>query len=238
MTIGWQHWSWAYHAQIQDVTPDWWGTISARCKWHDDEVYLQKRGHSIASGYSQRCMWNTLNLTLYHRQSLHGLQLRMTQWRSSPNVRIVSSFRSKQWSMQILFGLLTSPSPLQSRESTSRASCLGHQEVSDSYSSRSTHSPSGWRWCQWWISHKKQRSSSCRASYTCSMYPGGFWQIIGLSLKSKICKMLREFWYPPSAIISNTSSDERASRVSKQTYFTGDEDKNVPGPGSQRHELA
>jgi hypothetical protein len=29
--------------------------------------------------------------------------------------------------------------------------------------------------------------------------------------------MLRGFWYPPSAIISSTSSDERASRVSKQT---------------------
>jgi hypothetical protein len=41
----------------------------------------------------------------------------------SPNVRTVSSSRSKQQSMQILFSLLFSPNTLQYGESTSWASC-------------------------------------------------------------------------------------------------------------------
>jgi hypothetical protein len=39
--------------------------------------------------------------------------------------------------------------------------------------------------------------------------------------------MLRGFWYPPSAIIGSTYSDEQASQAGKQTYSTRDEDKNV-----------
>jgi hypothetical protein len=42
------------------------------------------------------------------------------------NARTVNSFRRKQQSMQILFDLLISPSPLQYGESTSWASCPGH----------------------------------------------------------------------------------------------------------------
>jgi hypothetical protein len=40
--------------------------------------------------------------------------------------------------------------------------------------------------------------------------------------------MLHRFWYPPSAIISNTSSDERVSQAGKWPYSVRDEDKNVP----------
>jgi hypothetical protein len=112
-----------------------------------------------------------------------GLQLRMTCWRSSPNVRIVSSSRSKQRSMQILFSLLISPDP--SCKSTSWSSCPGHQEGLDSYSSQLTHSPNGWKLCQWWILRKKQQSSSCRVSYTGLTYLGGFWQITKLSSKQQ-----------------------------------------------------
>jgi hypothetical protein len=56
------------------------------------------------------------------------------------------------------------------------------------------------------------------------------WVLIdnGTQFKSKICKMLHRLWYPPSAIISSTSSDERASQTSKRTYSTRYEDKNVP----------
>jgi hypothetical protein len=46
--------------------------------------------------------------------------------------------------------------------------------------------------------------------------------------RSEVCKMLRGFWYPPSAIIGSTSSDERTSQASKQTYSVRDEDKNAP----------
>jgi hypothetical protein len=109
----------------------------------------------------------------------------MRWWRSPPNAKTVSSSRSKQRSMQILFGLLVSPSPLKYGESTSWVSCLGHQEDLDSYLSQSTHSPSGWKLCQWWISHKKQWSSSYKASYIGSAYPDGFWQIMGLSSKEQ-----------------------------------------------------
>jgi hypothetical protein len=41
-----------------------------RRQWYDDEVYLQRGMHPIALGYSQRYMWITLIMVLYHRQSL------------------------------------------------------------------------------------------------------------------------------------------------------------------------
>jgi hypothetical protein len=160
--------------QIQDVSPDWWGIILTRRQWHDDAVYLQRIRHPIALGYSQWCMRITLIMMLYHRQSLQ--------------TRFLLSY-SEGWGdggrHQILFGLLVSPSPLKYGESTSWVSCLGHQEDLDSYLSQSTHSPSGWKLCQWWISHKKQWSSSYKASYIGSAYPDGFWQITGLSSKEQ-----------------------------------------------------
>jgi hypothetical protein len=45
---------------------------------------------------------------------------------------------------------------------------------------------------------------------------------------SKIYKMLRRLWYPPSTIISSASSNEQAGQMSKQTYFARDEDEDVP----------
>jgi hypothetical protein len=47
------------------------------------------------------------------------------------NTEIVSSFRSRQRSMPILFGLLISPGLLQSGESTSWTSCPGLHTVLD-----------------------------------------------------------------------------------------------------------
>jgi hypothetical protein len=40
--------------------------------------------------------------------------------------------------------------------------------------------------------------------------------------------MLRGFWYSPLAIINSTSSNERASRMTKRTYSVSDEGKNIP----------
>jgi hypothetical protein len=40
--------------------------------------------------------------------------------------------------------------------------------------------------------------------------------------------MLLQLWYPPSAIISSASLDERVDRTSKRAYSIRDEDKNVP----------
>jgi hypothetical protein len=39
-----------------------------RCQRHDNEVYPQRRRHLIASGNSQRCIWITLIMALYHWQ--------------------------------------------------------------------------------------------------------------------------------------------------------------------------
>jgi hypothetical protein len=64
------------------------------------------------------------------------------------SVKIVSSSRSKQRSMTIIFGLLISPGPLQFGESTLWASCPRPHRGSDTYSLESTSSPSGWKPCQ------------------------------------------------------------------------------------------
>jgi hypothetical protein len=38
---------------FQAVPYDRWDIILTRCQWDDDEVYLQRRRHSIALGHSQ-----------------------------------------------------------------------------------------------------------------------------------------------------------------------------------------
>jgi hypothetical protein len=49
--------------------------------------------------------------------------------------------------------------------------------------------------------------------------------------------MLLRIWYQASTTISSTSSDERASRMSKHINSARDEDKNVQRSGSKREEL-
>jgi hypothetical protein len=48
------------------------GILITRHQRHDDEVYLQRRRHPIALGYSQWCMRIILIMALYHRQSLQA----------------------------------------------------------------------------------------------------------------------------------------------------------------------
>jgi hypothetical protein len=55
---------------------------------------------------------------------------------------------------------------------------------------------------------------------------------------SKICKMLFRLSHQSPSIIGSTSSDERASRASKQTHSTWDENKDVSRSGREREELA
>jgi hypothetical protein len=76
-----------------------------------------------------------------------GQQLKMTRWRTSPSARIANSFRSRIQSMSILFDLSISLGRSQYGKSILWVSCLGHQRDSDSYSSLSTHSQSGWKLC-------------------------------------------------------------------------------------------
>jgi hypothetical protein len=72
ITIRWLCQSWVHRTQINDVSPDWRGTILTRRQRHDDEVHLQRRRHTIASRYSQWWMRIILLMALHHRQSIHA----------------------------------------------------------------------------------------------------------------------------------------------------------------------
>jgi hypothetical protein len=134
-----------YH--LIDGTLFRWGGNGMMMKCISWEEDIQFFGTFIVA-YADRNHHGVLSSAKHSDMDSIGPQLRMAWWRSSPSAETISSFRSKPWSMEILFVLSISLGFSQSGDSTSWSFYPWHWEDSDYYSSLLTRSPSGWRLCQ------------------------------------------------------------------------------------------